>query len=182
MASSSIKKTEVERGFNFNRGRKWPQGRHYKNFFLAPIRKQEFQSKQFNKESTRIRNNKPHTLQPKRCEPWFQAIYEDIWKNEREFHGNEIEKRTRVSGQNERIFGQEKGIDGIEGERKRNSGLEKKTQRRGKRFRSSMHPGVAGKEEVNRQMGKSNHIVSLGCDVETLEEYTAKWRRRAGEN
>ena len=39
----------------------------------------------------------------------------------------------RVSRQNERIFGQKKGINGNEGEIKRNSGLEKKTQRRGKK-------------------------------------------------
>ena len=45
-----------------------------------------------------------------------------------------------------------------------------------------MHPGVAGKEEVKRPMTKSNHSVSLGCDVETLEEYTAELERRAGEN
>ena len=51
-----------------------------------------------------------------------------------------------------------------------------------KRFRSSMHPGVVGKEEMRRPMAKSNHSVSLGCDVETLEEYTAELERRVEEN
>ena len=58
----------------------------------------------------------------------------------------------------------------------------RKQEEEEKRYRYSRHTSVDGKEEHKRPMAKSNHSISLGCDVETLEEYTTELERKSGEN
>ena len=57
----------------------------------------------------------------------------------------------------------------------------RKQEEEEKRYRSSRPTSVDGKEEHKRPMSKSNHSISLGCDVETLEEYTTELERKSGE-